>query len=723
MVRIAAAFILPLAAAVPIHSATAARILYLDAAAPGANPSTVWEDQSPSGHDFSNSGAIHNDLAGTNDDHYAFGAGDRMDGTGNESLFDFDHSGPGGTGATPFTINAYFKQNWIGGDVLTLALVTKTDEPGNGLFRGFVMQGNSDSSTRFDFFTQPGNNTQRLYVRTNAGASFARIMYTVTFDGSGTFAGTKVYVNGLPVSTAQIANALNGSMLNDNPMKLGAANVFDANNGWQGELYFVEIYDEVLSAQAVADRFDQIGGGGDPGPMPTPADLLDTNVTAGTIFNVPSHPSSQRDCDFSGNTVAAETPLMNSRKAIVGGAFQTAEANWMTTQNPTADLPTIAGLVSNRYQQLVGVNVLKPTAVSTGITYRTLIYPTNYHNNPAPVTVRIRRFTFTATDFNGDTRTLAAYYANYDKLGEHDGSVILQINGHFGSSPTWQAFGMSANGGFSGAALGKIAMQGYPLIAYDDHDVGESSAATGTENGLHRTLANLLQMEEAILQYFDRVDGLGLSGGTERLYHYLILHTVNLQSAYLAGFSVAPWTRLDAAFGSDQDTHNFTYLNNFQWADMVLVGLHRGLPLAMTHNANEGSRSKYGLHVETVPSLLNHVGPEDFELRGGDANGDGIRDNGGTELCHEFDLPDYYRFLRKVRADAPAWPWIAMDHGVEIYWYTEDNETYQVQWADGLLPAPVWQNLGGQVTDQEEIIRVPDASPTADSKIYRVIRP
>ena len=43
--------------------ATAERILFLDAAAPGADPDNQWDDQSPSGYHFANdpvNGAVYN---------------------------------------------------------------------------------------------------------------------------------------------------------------------------------------------------------------------------------------------------------------------------------------------------------------------------------------------------------------------------------------------------------------------------------------------------------------------------------------------------------------------------------------------------------------------------------------------------------------------------------------------------------------------------------------
>lgn len=101
--------------------------------------------------------------------------------------------------------------------------------------------------------------------------------------------------------------------------------------------------------------------------------------------------------------------------------------------------------------------------------------------------------------------------------------------------------GIEKRGGYSGVALGKLMLQGLPLITFDDHDVGESSDATGKENGQYRTLANLRMMDDALLVHFSRVDAIGISGGCERLYHFMMFHRCPIATAYLGGFFRPPW--------------------------------------------------------------------------------------------------------------------------------------------------------------------------------------
>ena len=78
--------ILTIALALP---AAAERILYIDAAQPGGDPSNTWLDLSASGYDFANdlsSPATYNaaDLS------YDFEFSDSMTGMGDETLFDFE---------------------------------------------------------------------------------------------------------------------------------------------------------------------------------------------------------------------------------------------------------------------------------------------------------------------------------------------------------------------------------------------------------------------------------------------------------------------------------------------------------------------------------------------------------------------------------------------------------------------------------------------------------
>ena len=264
--------------------AQAARILFLDAAMPGSDPTSVWEDLSPSGYDFNNSPtspATYNAANLT----YDFEFTNRMDGVGNESLFDFEtaYGDPFPDGnPVPFSIVAFIDQDWSAG-VGGFAFVSKTDESGDGQFLGWILQGNQDFSKRFDFSMQPGNNVDRLYARTedgfSQGSSGSPMLVVVTHTGFGQPSlDVAWYVNGVQVPTVDVNDALDGTVLNNNQLVLGQADIGsggDDNEGFQGSILFLEIHDVVLTPEEVAARWN--GGAVERVGQPLP--VVSTTVT------------------------------------------------------------------------------------------------------------------------------------------------------------------------------------------------------------------------------------------------------------------------------------------------------------------------------------------------------------------------------------------------------------------------------------------------------------
>jgi hypothetical protein len=373
--------------------------------------------------------------------------------------------------------------------------------------------------------------------------------------------------------------------------------------------------------------------------IPGLSEALSTTVETGNVIRVLAPPSATRDADKTTNSVALVRSEVEAFKGP-GSDYETISSKYLTVQNPNASLREIGALVKHRYRDVVLSRVDTPAVTRILVEPMTLVYPTDYYENTSPVRVHLRRLTLEAPD-----RKLVAYYANYDKLSEHHQSVIFHINGHFGANPSRMGFGLEQLGGVAGAALGKIAMQGYPLVTYDDHNVGESS---GASDSLPQVLENIQMMDRTLLTKFARVDAVGISGGAERLYHTMAIFQSKIRSVYYAGFAVPQWTRLTGApFGSDHDTHDKAFLESFQFADLVLVGLARGVKTAFAHNAYEGGRSKYGYFVEIAPTLQRYT--SEFVARGDDRNGDGVPDS-GPGLAHEYDLPDYLEFLNEARA-------------------------------------------------------------------------
>ena len=405
------------------------------------------------------------------------------------------------------------------------------------------------------------------------------------------------------------------------------------NTGWEnvaGAVWSAAILVAVLHVAPAA------GGGSIPGLD----EALDPAVTVGTTINIAGPPSSARDCGtMSDNSLASVQSSMETYKGP-GSVYDNIHTNYPTVANPSVSLAAIGPLIQQPYDSIVMSRVNTPAVTSITVEHLTLIYPVNYFNNAQPVTVRARRLTF-----NASGRTLVSYYANYDKVQNHQDSVIWQINGHFGGNPTRQGFGIQNNGGLLGGALGKIAMQGLPIITYDDHNVGESS---GGPASLPRTLESLQMMDRTLMTQFDRVDVVGLSGGTERAYHLMMFFESNVKSSYFGGFAVPLWTRLTVPpFGTDGDTHDVPFLEKFGFADLAVMGLHRGVHTAITHNTFEGGRSKYGYWVEMIPIMEQYT--TFWETRGDDLDGDGVSDT-GENLCHEYSMADLLEWIETTRA-------------------------------------------------------------------------
>ena len=393
------------------------------------------------------------------------------------------------------------------------------------------------------------------------------------------------------------------------------------------------------------------------------AEALSLDVAVGRRIEVPGPPSTRRhpapdDPQRANNSVASSHAFMQARRDLPGGVYQECRKDWLTTRHAGVDLHTFAGKAMDLYEEKVLSQVSTPWLTRVEVEPMTLVYPAGYSGNAEPVEVRARRLELHAIDASGDPRHVTAYFLNYDKVDPGMRRVVLQVNGHVGTEPSRMAIGLRDRGGITGAAVTAIALEGHPVITYDDHNVGESSPSTGTENGLHRTLANLRLLDDALLVRFDRVDVIGLSGGTERLYHFFMFNRCPIFSAYLAGFFSSTWMPLDSMksgrgpFSTNPDTHNEEYLRHFQRVDHVLVAVAHGIDVRLASQTFEGGRGKECLYTELLPALRGYT--DLVSLGGDDPDGDGVS-NDGRNLAHEYDLPDYFSFLDKSLA-APRPP-------------------------------------------------------------------
>ena len=239
--------------------------LAVDAAAPGSLPDFFWTDLTTNEYDFISTGSpppVHVDNAGSSNDYYDIDVMNGFVGIGDESIYDFETEVAGAGMGTPFSINVYLQVTSFiveGGKVL----VVKTDEPGTGQFQGWVYSLNGDKGNRADFFMQPGNNADRMYHRIDDDSGFPGgfvgqdIMVTLTHDGSGSNGGTKQYVNGVEVTIHPYEqDALGGPITNNNQVKIGNNQSFNADVGEDANLYFVEIYDTELTAGEISARWN-----------------------------------------------------------------------------------------------------------------------------------------------------------------------------------------------------------------------------------------------------------------------------------------------------------------------------------------------------------------------------------------------------------------------------------------------------------------------------------
>ena len=87
----------------------------------------------------------------------------------------------------------------------------------------------------------------------------------------------------------------------------------------------------------------------------------------------------------------------------------------------------------------------------------------------------------------------------------------------------------------------------------------------------------------------------------------------------------------------DRDTFNEVFYKNFQWADLVLVSIQRGVNIRLATMAYDAASDKQGLVVEMMPTIRHYT--DRISVGGDDRDGD------GRNLSHEYDIADYTEFL------------------------------------------------------------------------------
>lgn len=152
----------------------------------------------------------------------------------------------------------------------------------------------------------------------------------------------------------------------------------------------------------------------------------------------------------------------------------------------------------------------------------------------------------------------------------------------------------------------------------------------------------MLLVESALLMRYRRVDAVGISGGAERLIHFLALHVCNLRTAYVARHARLLW------MVGDYDTRikGNSLGMNVQWADIAHLGIRRGIDVVFGVNSGEGRLAKAGLQAEFLPGFRRSTGA--FSVHGSD-----VLSDGPVALAHEIDLEDYLHYLDNRRGRYP----------------------------------------------------------------------
>jgi hypothetical protein len=317
------------------------------------------------------------------------------------------------------------------------------------------------------------------------------------------------------------------------------------------------------------------------------------------------------------------------------------------------------------------VTITKVTVTSEAI----LNYPAQFARSDDAKRVRIRQIEISYSA-PGRTGAVQAYFLNYDKVDQRRPAIVLAFSGHFWAAgardgeratildPSCAEIGFYVKDGNldqkywtqSNAPIGMLAVLDYPIIAFDWAWKGVTEKDTKFPLCQHVTdftnsLQNILTEEivvDRLLRPFSQVDAIGLSGGGEQLYHYLMLAQNAPHSAYIAGLFRPPWDLL-----YDKELHEDFFSKHFDWTELVVAGRLAGTNVALASNAGEDGAHKAYLNYWLFPAANSITGKltqrlGSLELRGDDRDGDGYPDGGVGHGClHEYNVPDLVDWLTR----------------------------------------------------------------------------
>ena len=243
-------------------SADAARIFYVDAFDPGADPNNTWKDWGPYGSHMGLSNTTYSDA----NDSYSFnGSSSGATGpTAVEDNFDFENN-------EAFSIVVYFKGN--AGGAGTDPLVIKHEYDAVNLNRGYELSLSDEGGYQTMRASLNSDRAIRKHTHAFGDGQWHMVMWTVD-AGDNTTAAHDVYADGSTTELSEFygnEGTVSGTMLNSGPVQIGYElfSAGGAGSWFLGEIGIVEIWDEALPASYISTRWNS----GSPDRVPEPATM------------------------------------------------------------------------------------------------------------------------------------------------------------------------------------------------------------------------------------------------------------------------------------------------------------------------------------------------------------------------------------------------------------------------------------------------------------------
>ena len=129
----------------------------------------------------------------------------------------------------------------------------------------------SNDNNNYDIYMQPGTNQNRMYHR--FAHSSGQALFIWHHDGTGMLSGNQAFENGSAAAeNQQVGNGLNGSILNNDPIRIGGNPVTGntSNARFGGDVWWVQIWqgDESTLPGGSASQFAMdVWNNGNPNPI------------------------------------------------------------------------------------------------------------------------------------------------------------------------------------------------------------------------------------------------------------------------------------------------------------------------------------------------------------------------------------------------------------------------------------------------------------------------